>query len=85
MSLVPARELRNHTAAVIERARLGEEVTITVNGVAAAKLVPISPGKREYLTVADLMAMAPRPGRPIPEFWDHELDGDTTDDLGPIE
>jgi prevent-host-death family protein len=85
MSLVPVRELRNNTAAVIERARRGEDVTITVNGVATARLVAISPGKRDFLTTADLLAMRPRPGAVIPEFWDHELEGDTTDDLGPIE
>lgn len=85
MSFVPVRELRNNTAAVIERARLGEDVTITVNGVAAAKLVPVLPGKRAFLTIADLKALAPKPGSPIPEFWDHEFDGDTTDDLEPIE
>lgn len=85
MTFVPVRELRNNTAAVIERARRGEEVTITVNGVAAAKLIPVLPGKREFLTTADLMALAPKPGQPVPEFWDHEFDGDTTDDLGPIE
>lgn len=85
MALVPVRELRNNTAAVIERARRGEDVTITVNGVAAAKLVAVTPRQREFLTIADLKALAPKPGSPVPEFWDHELDGDTTDDLGPIE
>lgn len=85
MSLVPARELRNHTAAVIERARSGEEVTITVNGVAVANLVPVAPPQKKFLTRDELMALAPRPGEPIAEYWDHELDGDTTDDLGPIE
>ncbi len=85
MSLVPVRELRNNTAAVIERARLGEDITITVNGVAAAKLVAIRTGKREFLTTAHLMALAPKPGAPRPAFWEHELEGDTTDDLGPIE
>ncbi len=83
MTQVPVRELRNNTAAVIERARLGEDVTITVNGVAAAKLVAVPTGKREFLTTADLMAMAPKSGAFRPEFWDHELEGDTTDDLGP--
>lgn len=85
MSLVPVRELRNNTAAVIERARLGEDITITVNGVAAAKLVAVRPQQREFLTISELTALAPRPGGPVPEFWDHELDGDTTDDLGPAE
>ena len=85
MSLVPVRELRNNTAAVIERSRRGEDITITVNGVAAAKLVAVQTGKREFLTTADLMAMRPKGGAVVPEYWDHELDGDTTDDLGPIE
>lgn len=85
MSLVPVRDLRNNTASVIERARRGEDVTITVNGVPAAKLVAISPGKRKFLTTADLLALRPRPGSFVPEYWEHELEGDTTDDLGPIE
>ena len=85
MSFVPVRELRNNTAAVIERARLGEDITITVNGVATARLVPIFPGKRKFMTTADLMALAPKPGSCVTEYWDHEFEGDTTDDLGPIE
>lgn len=85
MSLVPVRELRNHTAAVIERARNGEKVTITVNGVPAATLVPVQAGMKTFLTRDELMALAPRPGGPTPEFWDHEFEDDTTDDLGPIE
>ena len=82
---VPVRELRNNTAAVIERVRLGEQITITVNGVPAAQLTPIERERREFLTVADLMALRPRPGSPVPEYWEHELEGDTTDDLGTIE
>ena len=83
MSLVPVRELRNNTAAVIERVRLGEDVTITVNGVAAAKLVAVSPGKREFLTIADLLAM--KPDHPVTEPHPHDLWDDTTDGLGPIQ
>lgn len=83
MTYVAVRELRNHTAEVIERARRGEEVTITVNGVPAATLTAVTPPLKAYLTIDDLMAMRPRPGAPV-EYWDHEFDGDTTDDLGPI-
>lgn len=85
MSQVPVRELRNNTAAVIERARSGEEVTITVNGVPAATLVPVQSQKKTFLTREELMALAPRAGNPVAEYWEHELEGDTTDDLGPIE
>lgn len=84
MSFVPVRELRNHTAEVIERARRGEEVTITVNGVPAATLTAVIPPRKAFLTIEDLLAMRPRPSAPV-EYWEHELDGDTTDDLGPIE
>jgi prevent-host-death family protein len=83
MSLVPVRELRNNTAAVLERARRGEDVTITVNGVATAKLVAIAPGRREFLTTADLLAL--RLDKPVTEPHPHDLWADTTDDLGPIE
>lgn len=85
MALVPVRELRNNTAAVIERARSGEDVTITVNGVATAKLIAVTPGKREFLTTADLLALRPKPGATPPPYWEHQFDGDTTDDLGPIQ
>lgn len=82
MSLVPVRELRNNTASVIERARLGEDLTITVNGVAAVKLVPVPASRREFLTPADLRAL--RPAGPVSEPHPHDLWDDTTDDLGPI-
>lgn len=85
MSLVPVRELRNNTAAIIERARKGEAVTITVNGVPTATLLPVHPAKKAFLTRDELLALAPRPGEPVGTFWDHEFEGDTTDDLGPIE
>ena len=85
MSLIPVRELRNHTSDVIERARNGEEVTITVNGVPTATLTAIKPPKKAFLTLDDLLALGPKPGEPGAQWWNHELDGDTTDDLGPIE
>ncbi|MBX3094041.1 MAG: type II toxin-antitoxin system prevent-host-death family antitoxin [Cryobacterium sp.] len=83
MSFVAVRELRNNTAAVIERARSGEDVTITVNGVPVAKLVPVPPEKRAFLTTADLLAL--RPAKPITEPHPHDVWDDTTDDLGPIQ
>jgi len=85
MTDVAVRDLRNNTAAVIERVRSGEDVTITVNGVPAAKLVAIQPEKKNFLTTADLLALRPKPGSTPPPYWDHEFDGDTTDDLGPIQ
>lgn len=85
MSLVPARELRNHTAEVIERARNGEEVTITANGVPVARLVPVATHKKPYLTKADFLRLTRQPGEPVAEYYDHEAPDETTDDLGPIQ
>ncbi len=81
MDIIPVRELQNNTAAVMEQVRNGDEVTITINGAPAAKLVPIDYKKRNYLTVENLKALQPKPGSFVPEYWDHEVAGDTTDDL----
>ncbi|MDJ0337597.1 type II toxin-antitoxin system prevent-host-death family antitoxin [Cryobacterium sp. PH31-O1] len=85
MSLVPVRELRNHTADVIERARQGEEVTITSNGVAIATLVPISATKRPFLTKDEFIRLTRQPKDPVADYYDDEEDDETTDDLGPIQ
>lgn len=85
MSLVPVREIRNHTADVIERVRQGEEVTITSNGVPVAKLVPISTQKKPFLTKADFLRLTRQPGDPVAEYYEHEEPDETTDELGPIE
>jgi prevent-host-death family protein len=37
-----ARELRNHTRAILDRAQSGEPVTITVHGRAVAELHPVA-------------------------------------------
>lgn len=44
MADVASRELRNNTRALLERVASGEEITITVDGHAVAKLVP--PGRK---------------------------------------
>jgi prevent-host-death family protein len=85
MTSVAARELRNHSADLIERARNGEEITITVNGVPSARLIALPVAKKAYLTKEELLALRPKPGEPVGEYWEHEFDGDTTDDLGPIQ
>ena len=83
MSFVPVRDLRNHTAEIIERARNGEEVTITSNGVPVATLVPIQPPKKRFLTTQDMLALVRE--KPVTEPHPHDLWDDTTDDLGPIQ
>lgn len=85
MSLVPVRDLRNHTAEIIERARNGEDVIITVNGTPAARLAPIRPAKKDHLTKAEFLAL--RPDQPDLTLAADiaALSSDTTDDLRPIQ
>lgn len=84
MSNIPVRELRNHTADVIQRVRDGDDVTITVNGVPVANLVPVQPTKRASMPrgefVRTLLGRADSGLRADLT----ELAGETTDDLGPI-
>ena len=84
MSLVPVRDLRNNTAAVIERARNGEEVTITVNGVPAATLTAVKPARKAFLTKAEFLALRPNTADLTLAADIAALSSDTTDDLGPI-
>ena len=61
MSLLAAHELRKHSANLVERARNGEEITITVNGVPSAQLIAIPVAKKAYLTKAEFLALRLKP------------------------
>jgi len=75
MEQIGVRELRNYASRVVRRARAGERMLITVDGVPAAEIGPVSHEPRER-TVDELIAtglvIAPRttgrppPPRPIP-------------------
>lgn len=85
MTLVPVRELRNHTADVIQRVRDGQDVTITANGVAVATLVPVRTVGRDTITRAELLkALRGKQADAGLRADLAILAGDTTDDLGPI-
>lgn len=55
MSEVASRDLRNDTAGVLGRVQAGEDVVITVNGRAVARLVPLQPASRRWLPRAELV------------------------------
>lgn len=57
MGMVASRDLRNHTAEVLRRVARGEQITVTVNGESAAKLVPVSSYKKRYLSTLELKAL----------------------------
>jgi prevent-host-death family protein len=52
---VGIRELRNYASRVVARARAGERIVITVDGVPAAEIGPIS-GPSHERTMAELVA-----------------------------
>ncbi|HEX4219167.1 MAG TPA: type II toxin-antitoxin system prevent-host-death family antitoxin [Acidimicrobiales bacterium] len=55
MDSVGLRELRQQASELVRRVQSGEEVTITVSGRPAARLVPVTPRTwRTYADVADL-------------------------------
>jgi prevent-host-death family protein len=60
---IAVRELRNQASQVVRRARSGERLIITVDGVPAAELGPVSRTERET-TIQELLAsgavIAPR-------------------------
>jgi prevent-host-death family protein len=75
MDRVGIRELRNETSQVVRRARAGERIIVTVDGVPAAEIGPIG-AVTEARTIDDLIATGrllprqsttpPRPAQPVP-------------------
>jgi prevent-host-death family protein len=52
---IGVRELRNYTSRVVARARAGERIVITVDGVPAAEIGPLV-GKPQERSMAELVA-----------------------------
>jgi len=74
MERIAVRELRNQASRLVRRARAGERLIITVDGVPAAEIGPISAAERagsleELITIGAIVAprvrTAPRPPQPV--------------------
>lgn len=74
MERIAVRELRNEASRVVRRARAGERLIITVDGVPAAEIGPLSAAERitsldELITTGAIVAprvrTTPRPPRPV--------------------
>jgi prevent-host-death family protein len=85
MTNVAARELRNNTAEVLNRAAAGEEITITVHGRPVAALVAINRPTRRPFNKAEIISLLQTSQADSGLRDLRRLAGDTTDDLGPIE
>lgn len=76
MERIAVRELRNQASRVVRRARAGERLIITVDGVPAAEIGPVSAAWRAAASVDELIATgavvaprqrtAPRRPKPVP-------------------
>ncbi len=85
MAEIASRELRNDTAGVLRRVQNGEDVIITVNGRAVARLVPMRAERRRWLPRVELTGRL-RLHQADPQLRADliALAGETTEDLGPI-
>lgn len=82
---VASRDLRNHSAQLIERVQAGEEIVITRRGKPVAALVPIGPRRRRWIPRAELVRrLEVAQADPGLRADLARLAGETTDDLGPI-
>lgn len=85
MSEVASRELRNNTAGLLRRAQAGENITVTVNGKPVARLSPLQPTRRRWLSREELVHRLSRAQADSGLRRDLDaLVGDTTDELGPL-
>jgi prevent-host-death family protein len=75
MQRIAVRELRNQASRVVRRARAGERLIITVDGVPAAEIGPVSATVRAAsldeliatgAVVAALVRTPPPPPKPVP-------------------
>lgn len=85
MSTIASRDLRNHTAAVLQQVAQGTDVTVTVHGEPVAVITRPRHVRRSGLPKAEFLAFLAQQS-PDPALAD-DLDwisAGTTDDLGPI-
>ncbi len=72
MERIPVRELRNQASKVVRRARAGERLIITVDGIAAAEIGPVSvaaqaPSLPELIATGAVVAAQVRTPPPPPK------------------
>jgi prevent-host-death family protein len=60
---IAQRDLRNDNAKVIQAVAAGETFVVTRNGEPVAELRPLRPGRRTFISRAELAELAKPPGR----------------------
>lgn len=82
MTSIPARDLRNNTAAILRRVEAGEEIEVLRNNVPVARIIPLR-GRATWLPAADIIGALEGLGPDttgLAALLD-DLDQETTDDL----
>ncbi|WP_454851821.1 type II toxin-antitoxin system Phd/YefM family antitoxin [Promicromonospora soli] len=86
MTIIAARDLRNHTADVLRRVADGDHVTVTQHGTPVAEIGPVRNARSRSLRRAELLQILGSAQADVGLRADlDELAGDSTDDLGPIQ
>lgn len=78
MTEIPLRELRNHASEVLRRVEDGEELEVTVNGRAVARLVPMQ-RRPTFVPFRQLLEHQADPG--LRDELRELLGDETTDDM----
>lgn len=85
MTVIAARDLRNHTAHVLRQVAEGTRVTVTVNGEPVAEIGPVRAVRRASMSRSDAVHLLSRFQADATLRDDlASLAGETTDDLGPL-
>ena len=80
---VSVRELRNNTAAVVDRVRAGEQIFLTSRGQRVARIVPVDSYLKPYMTREEFIAM-PKADRGLLDDL-KAMGSEETDTVGPLE
>lgn len=82
MSAVPARELRNHTAAVLRRVAAGEEIDVLQDNRPVARIIPLR-HQRRWIPASEMIGELERLGPDSTGLREElrEILSGTTDDL----
>ncbi len=85
MPMIASRDLRNHTATVLEGVTQGEVYTVTVHGRPVAELRRVISHRRPAVPKAELVALLDRqlPDSTLGDDMDWITEG-ATDELGPL-
>ena len=83
MMTVAVRDLRNNTASVIDHVRAGEAVYLTSNGQRIARIEPVDPYLKPYMTREEFLAM-PKADRGLLDDL-KAMGCEETDTVGPME